>query len=146
MGKEEVEKNMEKFSMKSRMLMRITNWQGKCNCCFFCSCRWHYLFEKGHCKITEQGQVKEVLCVEEFRQRRILTSTLPEMLPVPHLEYGFHPCSQPVHHKTWHGTLNCPQPKHTVGRRRENKVTEWKEKWKHATVCLWFHFKPHDME
>lgn len=66
----------------------------------------------------------------EFTQRRILTSALPEMLPVPHLECGFHPCSQPVHRKTWRGTPSCPQPKHTVGRRKENEVKQGHEKKK----------------
>lgn len=77
---------------------------------------------KGGFRSQERGQSQEVHSVEEFRQKRILTSTLPETLLVPHLEYGFHPCFQPVHHKTWRGTLSCPQPKHTDGRKREKKT------------------------
>lgn len=72
----------------------------------------------------------------EFRRRRILTSALPEMLPVPHLEYGFHPCSQPVHHKTWRGTLSCPQPKHTVGRKAKKAKREMKTCCSSSVISL----------
>lgn len=71
--------------------------------------------------MLEDAQSQEALYVTVFKQSiESLTSTLPERQLVPHLEYGLHPCFQPVHHKTWHGTLSCPQPKHTVGGRENS--------------------------
>lgn len=71
--------------------------------------------------------------VKVVRNFTLLTLAWQEMLLALHLEYGFHPYSQQVHHKTWRGTPSCPPPKHTVRRRGQNKVTQGK--WKKRFSC-----------